>query len=467
MSSSPTVSNKRRSPAARLWARTGWLHPFRALKQVRPRRLFGRSLIIIVAPVVILQAIVTYVFFERHYTIVTARMARGVATQIAYLERIEDTTPIPAERIRLREMASASFGFTTSFAPGEHLAHTVSTPRNALDRQLAYIFSTQVGSDLSFDSHRVPDFVDVRVQARDGVLRALVPLKRVTAANADIFILWMVASSLVLLAVAIIFLRNQMKPIERLAVAAENFGKGRAVPDFKPHGASEVRGAAEAFIQMRDRIERYVQQRTEMLAGVSHDLKTPLTRIRLQLALMDKDADTEAIAADLAEMERMLNEYLDFARGESGEAAEPADLGALVEETVADAARARDSAGARIKLISAGGITLAVKRNALKRCLANLIDNALKYGTHVEVALRRAGHSVEIAVDDDGKGIPEKRREEAFRPFHRLDEGRNLQSGGVGLGLAIARDIARAHGGDVALGQSPLGGLRAVVRLPI
>ena len=295
---------------------------------------------------------------------------------------------------------------------------------------------------------------------------ALVPLKRVTAANADIFILWMVASSLVLLAVAILFLRNQVKPIERLAAAAENFGKGRAVPDFKPHGASEVRGAAEAFIQMRDRIERYVQQRTEMLAGVSHDLKTPLTRIRLQLALMKKDTDTEAIAVDLAEMERMLNEYLDFARGEGGEAAEPADLGALVEETVADAARARDSA-ARVKLISTAGITLAVKRNALKRCLANLIDNALKYGTHVEVALRRTGNSVEIAVDDDGQGIPEARREEAFRPFHRLDEGRNLQSGGVGLGLAIARDIARGHGGDVALGESPLGGLRAVMRLPV
>ena len=201
-----------------------------------------------------------------------------------------------------------------------------------------------MGGDISFDTSRIPDFVDVRVQVKDGVLRALVPLKRVTSPHPGIFIMWMVASSLVLLAVAILFLRNQVKPIERLALAAENFGKGRAVPDFKPHGAAEVRGAAQAFIQMRDRIERYVQQRTEMLAGVSHDLKTPLTRIRLQLALMEKNADSEAIASDLAEMERMLNEYLDFARGEGGEASEPADIGALVEDTVADAARARKAA---------------------------------------------------------------------------------------------------------------------------
>jgi two-component system osmolarity sensor histidine kinase EnvZ len=440
--------------------------PFRALKQILPRRLFGRSLIIIVAPVVILQAIVTYVFFERDSNTVTLRMARGVADQIAYMTSIENTTADGAERARLRELAAATFGFATSFMPAERLAHTVSKPRSALDQQLVYVFSTRVRGDISFDTQRVPDFVDVRVQVRDGVLRALVPLKRVTAPRADIFILWMVASSLVLLAVAILFLRNQVKPIERLATAAENFGKGRAVPDFKPHGAAEVRGAAEAFIQMRDRIERYVTQRTEMLAGVSHDLKTPLTRMKLQLALMPESADTRAIAADLAEMERMLNEYLDFARGEGGEAAEPADLGVLVEGAVADAARARDAAS-RVRITASMALTLAVKKNALKRCLTNLIDNALKYGTHAEVSLRRAGKAVEIAVEDDGKGIPEARREEAFRPFHRLDEGRNLQSGGVGLGLAIARDIARAHGGDVTLGESSLGGLKATLRLPV
>jgi two-component system osmolarity sensor histidine kinase EnvZ len=304
------------------------------------------------------------------------------------------------------------------------------------------------------------------MQLPDGVLRLLIPRTRVTASSADIFVLWMIGSSLVLIAIAVLFLRNQVKPIERLASAAESFGKGRPVPDFKPHGATEVRKAATAFIQMRERIDRFVQQRTDMLAGISHDLKTPLTRMRLQLAMMPKDADTEAMQADLAEMERMLNEYLEFARGEGADAVEPVDLAQFAEEAVVNAARAHN-AGSRVKLGPTVDLTLALRRHALKRCLTNLIDNALKYGRHAEVSVRRAGRSVEIAVEDDGPGITEERREEAFRPFHRLDEGRNLQAGGVGLGLTIARDIARSHGGDILLQDSGRGGLRAVIRLPI
>jgi two-component system osmolarity sensor histidine kinase EnvZ len=319
---------------------------------------------------------------------------------------------------------------------------------------------------VSFDSRRFTDYVDLRVQLKDGVLQVLVPRARVTASNADIFILWMIGSSLVLIGISVLFLRNQIKPIERLAYAAENFGKGRSASEFKAYGAAEVRRAAAAFIQMRERIERFVQQRTEMLAGISHDLKTPLTRLRLQLALMPRDEDTVAMEGDIAEMEHMLNEYLEFARGEGGGVAEPADLGVLAAEAVADAGRAHDAA-ARITLNIAEPLTVAVKRNALKRCVVNLIDNALKYGGRVQVELRRAGRRVEIAVDDDGPGIADEQREEAFRPFHRLDEGRNLQAGGVGLGLAIARDIARSHGGDIRLEKSPLGGLRAILRLPI
>jgi two-component system, OmpR family, osmolarity sensor histidine kinase EnvZ len=238
------------------------------------------------------------------------------------------------------------------------------------------------------------------------------------------------------------------------------------VPDFKPHGATEVRKAATAFIQMRERIDRFVQQRTEMLAGISHDLKTPLTRMRLQLAMMAKDGDTEAMQADLAEMERMLNEYLEFARGEGSDEVEPVGLAGLVEEAVADARRAHPP-GEQVRLGSVEDVTIAVRRQALKRCLTNLIDNALKYGRRAELSVKRAGQSVEIAVEDDGPGIAEERREEAFRPFHRLDEGRNLQAGGVGLGLTIARDIARAHGGNILLQDGSRGGLRAVIRLPI
>jgi len=442
------------------------LHPLRGLKRLMPRRLFSRSLMIIVSPMLLLQTVVTIVVFDRHYRITTAIMTRGVVHDVGYMVMLENNQPPGGERDRQRQVAADMFGYTAQFIPGEQLTRTVSAPSTVLDRQLDFLFTSQLAQNVSFDTQRYPDHVDVRMQLRDGVLRLLIPRARVTASSADIFVLWMIGSSLVLITIAVLFLRNQVKPIERLASAAESFGKGRPVADFKPHGATEVRKAAAAFIQMRERIDRFVQQRTDMLAGISHDLKTPLTRMRLQLAMMPKDADTEAMQTDLAEMERMLNEYLEFARGEGSDVVEPVDLGGLAEEAVANAARAHHASD-RIKLGAAESLTIAVRRHALKRCLVNLIDNALKYGRHVEVNLKRAGRSVELSVEDDGPGIAEERREEAFRPFHRLDEGRNLQAGGVGLGLTIARDIARSHGGDVLLQESARGGLRAVIRLPI
>jgi two-component system, OmpR family, osmolarity sensor histidine kinase EnvZ len=442
------------------------VHPFRMLKRLLPHRLFGRSLMIIVIPMLLLQAVVTIVFFDRHYRITTATMTRGVVNDIAYLVMLENAQPLGSERDRQREIAAGIFGYRAEFGAGEQLSRTVKEPVSVLERQLAENMGTLIAGGISFDTESLPDFVDLRMQLKDGVLRLLVPRARVTASSADIFVIWMIGASLVLMAIAVLFLRNQIKPIERLALVAEAFGKGRDVPDFKPSGAAEVRRAASAFLLMRERIDRYVQQRTEMLAGISHDLKTPLTRIRLQLAMMREDADTDAIKADLAEMEHMLNEYLDFARGEGGEASILEDLTQLAAEAAADCARA-DHAQSRIALSGAESLLVRVRRNALKRCLVNLIGNALKYGKRVEVRVARKGRMAEISIDDDGPGIPEGRREEAFRPFHRLDEGRNLQSGGVGLGLAIARDIARNHGGDVRLESSTLGGLRALVLLPV
>jgi two-component system osmolarity sensor histidine kinase EnvZ len=454
------------SDSARRTLKAAPVHPLRALKRFLPRGLFGRSLIIIVMPMLLLQLVITIVFFDRHYRITTATMTRGVVNDVAYMVMLENNSPLGPMRDRERQTAANMFGYRAAFTPGERLARTVSTPQTVLDRALAYIFMTELSENVTFDTVRDPENVDLRMQLKDGVLRLLIPVQRVTASSADIFVLWMIGSSLVLIVIAVLFLRNQIKPIERLAFAAEAFGKGRSVDNFKPYGATEVRRAASAFLQMRERIDRYVQQRTEMLAGISHDLKTPLTRMRLQLAMMPKDADTEAMAADLAEMEHMLTEYLAFARGEGGDPPEMTELPALVDEAVADAARAH-GAGDRVTVAASEPLTVAVKRAAIKRCLVNLIDNALKYGKHATVTAKRVGRAVELSVEDDGPGIPEERREEAFRPFHRLDEGRNLQTGGVGLGLAIARDIARAHGGDVRLEASPLGGLKAVLRLPI
>jgi two-component system osmolarity sensor histidine kinase EnvZ len=395
------------------------------------------------------------------------RMGRGAAADVVFLTNLEERYSRKPERKALLDLAAKSLGYEIAVFPGRHLDRPFRHENATLKDALTTMFERQLGEARRFTSRYIGSSVEVNVQAKDGVIKIVIPRQRLVASNVDVFILWMVGASLVLLAVAILFLRNQVRPIEQLAFAAESFGKGRTVQDFKPYGASEVRRAAQAFITMRERIERYVSQRMEMLAGVSHDLKTPLTRLKLELAMMDDSAEVRALQQDVAEMEHMLDEYLDFARGEGGEEPQTTDLGSVVQEAAAAAARARGANGDRLNVVAASGIVLSVRRNALKRCATNLIDNALKHGRHVDVALNRNAHDVMIQVDDDGPGIPEARREEAFRPFHRLDEGRNLQTGGSGLGLAIARDIARAHGGEILLGESATGGLRAAIRLPV
>ena len=436
-----------------------------SLKSFLPRGLFGRSLIIIVAPIVLLQAIIAYVFFERDLDTTTRRLARDVAADMAMLVALEDNHQGP-QRERLRALAARQLDYRIRFLPGQNLAPFHGQLTSTIDVALDDILEQRIGADRDFRTARIGDEFEIKVDVHDGVLAVLVPRDRVTVSKPDIFILWMVGSSLLLMTIAIIFLRNQVRPIERLARAADSFGKGRAVPDFKPYGATEVRRAAQAFITMRERIERHVTQRTEMLAGVSHDLKTPLTRLKLALAMMpDDDAEIGSMRHDVAEMEHMLDEYLAFARGEGGEDTALTNLGELVRDTVAAAERARP--GTPIAMTVPDSVLVSVRRAGLRRVLANLLDNALKHGRKIAVSLTRDERLVEIAVEDDGPGIPQPRREEAFRPFHRLDEGRNLQSGGSGLGLSIARDIARSHGGDIVLDQSAMGGLKATVRLPV
>jgi two-component system osmolarity sensor histidine kinase EnvZ len=435
-----------------------------------PRGLFGRSLIIIVAPIVLLQAIIAYVFFERDLDTTTRRLARDVAADMAMLVALEDRDG--TDREHLRALAERQLDYRIRFLPGQNLTPFRGKLTSTIDVALDDILEQRIGKDRDFRTARIGDDFEIKLDVHDGVLAVLVPRDRVTVSKPDIFILWMVGSSLLLMGIAILFLRNQVRPIERLARAADSFGKGRAVPDFKPYGATEVRRAAQAFITMRERLERHVTQRTEMLAGVSHDLKTPLTRLKLALALLpdgeghDATNDAASMRDDIAEMEHMLDEYLAFARGEEGEESAVTDLGELVSDTAQAASRARQQGGSVAVTVPAH-IHVSVKRAALRRCLTNLIDNALKHGKQVAVTLTRDERLVEIAVEDNGPGIPDARREEAFRPFHRLDQGRNLQSGGSGLGLAIARDIARAHGGDIVLDKSVMGGLRATVRLPV
>jgi two-component system, OmpR family, osmolarity sensor histidine kinase EnvZ len=457
MSSSQTASTKTFN-----WSQ---LRPGRLMKRAMPRGLFPRSLIIIVAPMVILQAIVSYVFFERDLETTTRRMAQAAASDIALLIAQEDARKSPW-REKYRDMAARQLNYELRFEPGVHIPPPTHIHNRTIDKALDKVIAEQIGEKRHFVISTLPGkqkFL-ISVEVHDGVLHAVVPRDRITVSSPDIFILLMTLSSLILLTVAILFLRNQVRPIERLARAADAFGKGRDVPDFKPYGATEVRRAAQAFLTMRERINRHVQQRTEMLAGVSHDLKTPLTRIRLQLAMMDQSPDVEALSADIIEMEGMLNDYLAFARGEGGEKSELADLGTLVRDAAEAARRARQG---KLELLVPEGVLLSVKKNALRRCVTNLIDNALKHGSLATVSLDLEARFADIHIDDDGPGISPDQREEAFRPFRRLDEGRNLQTGGVGLGLSIARDIARAHGGDLLLSDSPRGGLRATIRLPV
>ncbi|MFL5221411.1 MAG: ATP-binding protein, partial [Microvirga sp.] len=321
--------------------------------------------------------------------------------------------------------------------------------------------SRQVARPFWIDTVGRSNLVEIRVLLDHTVMRVLARRSQAYASNSHIFLLWMGGSSLVLLAVAILILRNQIRPILRLAEAAESFGKGREI-EFRPRGAREVRQAGHAFIEMKRRIERAIEQRTAMLNGVSHDLRTILTRFKLSLALFDETPEIEDLKRDIDEMTRMLEGYLAFARGDAGEQAVKTDLRALLEELRLDAERH----GHSVALDIVGDPMVTVRPDAFRRLLFNLLSNAARHGDAIAVAANHETRWLLVTVDDDGPGIPPQQREEVFKPFVRLDEARNQDEGGSGLGLAIARDIARSHGGDIFLDTSPLGGLRATVRLP-
>ena len=429
-----------------------------------PKTLFGRSLLIIVLPVAIMQVAVTYVFFDAHWRTVTARLSEGLAGDIAWAVESYQEDPSPQAFAKLSRRAEDSMGLSIAFQSGKKLPvnrrYSLFAP---IDRSMQKALSERLDEPFWFDTTRYPAYVDIRVAVTGGVMRVLAPRDRAFATQGHIFVLWMTVATVLLTAIALLFIRNQVRAIERLANAAEAFGRGADVPAFKPHGAKEVRRAAAAFLHMRGRIQRHIDQRTHLLASVSHDLRTPLTRLKLAFALAEPSRANEAMKRDLAEMEHMIDEYLAFARGEGGEAVETVRLRELIEEVSEDAVRA----GAKVGVRADPTLEAPVRPNALRRALSNLLMNAAAHGERVEVSVNSRGPGgVEIIVDDDGPGIPEERYEEAFKAFGRLDEARNQNTKGVGLGLAIARDVARSHGGEITLARSPLGGLRATMRLP-
>jgi two-component system, OmpR family, osmolarity sensor histidine kinase EnvZ len=435
---------------------------FSVWRRVLPRSLLGRSLVIIVTPLIILQVVSAWAFYERHWDNVTKRLANSVGGDIATIIDLRKRLG-PEYQSELFRIASDDMDLKLEIEPGQHLA--AAPPQNSdrlIDRMLARSLETNVKRPYLMDTISFPQQVEVKIQLDDGVLHVVVPLSRLFSATSYVFILYMVGTSLVLFAVATVFMGNQVRPLGRLAAAADLFGKGMDVPDFKPEGAIEVRQAAAAFNRMRARIQRQITQRTEMLAGVSHDLRTPLTRMKLQLAMMN-GPEIEDLKNDLAEMERMVEGYLAFARGEGTERPSETDVGTLLRDVVSDARRA----GTAIDLHIEDRLVALARPNALRRCLVNLIANAARFANQVWIRAGQVGDTIEITVDDDGPGIPATRREDVFKPFFRLEGSRNPLTGGTGLGLTIARDVMRSHGGDLVLLDAPTGGLRARLSLPL
>ncbi len=432
--------------------------------RVMPKGLYTRALLIIVMPIIILQSVLVFVFMERHYELVSKRMSDAVVREIHALVYVIETFPEEGRQEKVEILASKILGLSVSLLPLEPLPAPVPKPYfDVVDQGLSRAISQQIGKPFWVDTVGRSRFVEIRIQLDDSILRVFARRSQTYASNSHFFLVWMFTTSLVLIIIALMFLRNQIRPIIRLANAAESFGRGRPEEGFRASGAREVRQAAQAFIEMRRRIQRQIEQRTTMLAGVSHDLRTILTRFRLQLALFGDNPESDAMRKDVDEMTHMLEDYLAFARGDGDEAVQETDMALMLEELEEEA----EISGTNITATFEGELTINLRRLAMKRCLANLVTNAARYGSKVELSGRQDSHWLTICVDDDGPGIPEEDRDSAFRAFHRLDSSRNQDQPSSGLGLAIARDIARGHGGELFLEDSPLGGLRARVRIPV
>ena len=441
-----------------------WNRFWRLVSLYMPKRLYARSLIIVIAPMILLQSVVAFVFMERHWQTVTQRLSQATVRDIAAIIDLMETYPHDADYANVIRIAQDRMQLKVDLLPPDPLPPPGPKPFfSILDEILSSEITRQINRPFWIDTVGNSNIVEVRVQLEGKVLRVFVRRSQAYASNTHIFLIWMVGTSLVLLMIAIPFLRNQIRPILTLAEAAESFGKGRPMPrDFRPRGAEEVRRAGFAFIQMRERIERQIEQRTAMLTGVSHDLRTILTRFKLQLALTGTRADTKALDQDIDDMQSMLEGYLAFARGEASEDTGRFDLEAYFGK-LGEEARLRKR---KLTTTLAGDRDVHVRPNAFARLLSNVVGNGFRYAKTVEINANHGRGSLLVTIDDDGPGIPPDKREEVFKPFVRLDEARNLDASGTGLGLSIARDIARSHGGDIMLDDSPLGGLRAVIKVP-
>ncbi|WP_054004748.1 ATP-binding protein [Cypionkella psychrotolerans] len=433
------------------------------LKPFLPRSLFGRAALILVLPVVVVQLIVSIAFIQRHFDGVTRQMTGGVSIEIRYIRARVDAVETQAQAQALAYDLTRGLDLGLKF-PLDAAEIPQTDSRAWFDyagRAVALTLYERLSGVRAVDLTSNPLAVQVYMDTNKGPIRFEIKRSRISASNPHQLLVWMVFTSALMTFIAYIFLRNQLSPVTRLARAADAFGKGQTVP-YTPRGATEVRAAGNAFLNMRARIERQIESRTQMLSGVSHDLRTPLTRLKLGLSFLPEDDDTRALQQDVADMERLVDEFLSFARGDAMEEAEPVDPTALLHHIVDNAIRM----GQPVTLGPGDALDFAKLRpQAITRALENLIGNAVRHAKRVEVSLQVSDRVLRFIVEDDGPGIAKDRRDEALEPFKRLDPARNPnKGGGVGLGLSIASDIARSHGGALRLGDSErLGGLRAEI----
>lgn len=431
-------------------------------QRIIPQSLYGRAALILLAPIVTIQLVFSVEFIQRHYEDVTRQMTQGVAIDLSYLMAEIAAAATPEEAVARVGPVAKALAITLTLPAGDRapvadLTQTLDLSGQAIIETLHAQLPGLVAADVT-DADRV---VRLRFDTRHGPVLAELSRRRMSATNPHQLLVLMIFTSVLMAVIAYVFLRNQLRPITKLAQAAADFGKGRTVP-YRPRGAMEVRAAGRAFLDMRARIERQIEQRTLMLSGVSHDLRTPLTRLRLGLALLPEDDEIGLLQKDVADMERMVEEFLAFVRGDAMESPELTDVVALVGGVIA-----RAGAGVVLAGVTGAAAPVALRPQAIARAVENLVSNALRYAGQVEVRLEFMGHALRILVEDDGPGIPADQRDEALRPFTRLDQSRDPnRGGGVGLGLSIAADIALGHGGALRLGASErLGGLRVDLAL--
>lgn len=434
-----------------------------ALHRFLPRTIFARTLIMIVVPLVLLQVVVAFMFYGRLWEIVSRRLATGLVAHVAIVANALEHYPDDERREWIIDATVDAANLAIDFKPGAKLPPNAELdPTGILERALAGQLA-QLRRPFTLDAWGQPRQVVIQVELSDGLLTIQAPRERVYTSTSYTVFLWMAGLSLVFLLIAAIFLRNQVRPIRRLADAADAFGKGRDFEELTPAGATEVRRATAAFVAMSRRIRRFISQRTDMLSAASHDLRTPLTRMKMELELLPAHVPTEGLKTDIADMEQLIDRYLDFIRGEGEEQATAVDFVRVLEETAEAARRSRLD----VTLSNAVRSDVLLRPTAIKRCFDNIVSNAARHAQSLDISASVSGDQIVVLFDDDGPGIPEDKREEVFGAFVRLEASRNLHTGGLGLGLTLVRDVILSHGGAIQLEQSPAGGLRVRVRLPV